>query len=72
LLEKSGYFYLTKPEALAVMAEVHHAVAGWCSLAMSAKVGLTAVEVEDFAPAFEHPEMERVSALFRRSNGRIC
>jgi len=36
---------------------------GWRSLAMSAEVGLTAAEVEEFAPAFEHAEMDRVKAL---------
>lgn len=68
LLEKAGYFYLTKPEALAVMAEVHHAVTGWRSLAMSDKVGLSAAEVEDFAPAFEHNEMERARALLSENS----
>ena len=63
LIEKAGYFHLAKPEALAVLADVHGAVTGWRSLAMSAEVGLTATEVEEFAPAFEHAEMERVKAL---------
>lgn len=67
LLEKAGYFYLTKPEALAVLAEVHHAVTGWRSLATSSKVGLSAAEVEDFAPAFEHNEMERARELLANS-----
>ena len=68
LLEKAGYFYLTKSEALSVMAEVHHAVTGWRSLAMSDKVGLSAAEVEDFAPAFEHNEMERVRVLLSENS----
>lgn len=63
LLEKSDYFYLTKPDALAVLAEVFVAVVGWRSLALSAEVGLSAAEVEDFAPAFEHAEMARVKTL---------
>jgi len=65
LMEKSGYFYLTKPEAVAVLTEVHHAVTGWRSLAMSAEVGLTATELEEFSPAFEHSEMDRVKVLLR-------
>ncbi len=65
LIEKSSYFHLTRPEALAVLAEVHAAVTRWRSLAMSAEVGLTATEVEDFAPAFEHPEMDKAKALIR-------
>lgn len=31
---------------------------------MSAEVGLTASEVEDFAPAFEHSEMDQARAIF--------
>ena len=45
------------------LGEVYGIVAQWRSLAMSAEVGLTAEEVEDFAPAFEHSEMVRVKAL---------
>lgn len=63
LLEKAAYFHLAKPEALAVLAEVFVAVVGWRSLALSAKVGLSIAEIEDFAPAFEHAEMARVKTL---------
>ena len=63
LIEKAGYFHLAEPEALAVLAEVHDAVTGWRTLAMSTEVGLTASEVEDFAPAFEHSEMDRAKLL---------
>jgi serine/threonine-protein kinase HipA len=66
LLEKAAYFHLAEPEALAVVAEVHRAVTGWRCLAMSAEVGLTAAEVEEFAPAFEHAEIDRSKALLSR------
>jgi serine/threonine-protein kinase HipA len=66
LLEKTAYFHLAEPEALAVLAEVYRAVTGWRSLAMSAEVGLTAAEVEEFAPAFEHAEIDRAKALLSR------
>ncbi len=65
LLEKADYFHLRKSEALAILAEVHGAVSRWRSLAMSAEVGLTASEVEDFAPAFEHSEMDQARAILR-------
>jgi serine/threonine-protein kinase HipA len=65
LLEKAGCFHLTEPEALAILNEVYGAVSGWRSLSMSPKVGLTAVEVGEFAPAFEHSEMDRAKALLR-------
>lgn len=63
LLEQAANFYLAVPEALTVLAEVHKAVTRWRSLAMSAEVGLSAAEVEEFAPAFEHSEMRRAQAL---------
>jgi len=66
LFEKASYFHLAEPEALAVLGEVYGVVTQWRSLAMSAAVGLTAAEVEEFAPAFEHSEMVRVKALLRR------
>jgi len=67
LLEKAGYFHLGKPEALTILGEVYRVVAQWRFVAMSAEVGLTATELEDFAPAFEHAEMVKVKALCRES-----
>ena len=66
LLEKAAYFHLAEPEALAVLADVHGAVTGWRSVAMSTEVGLSAAEVEEFAPAFEHAELDRAKALLSR------
>lgn len=66
LLEKAGYFHLSASEAIAVLREVHDAVARWRSFAMSAEVGLTAGESEDFAPALEHSEMDRARVLSRQ------
>lgn len=56
----------SKSESLAIVAKVHGVVSRWRSLAMSAEVGLSAAEVEDFAPAFEHSEMDKANALIRR------
>ncbi len=63
LLHKAGYFHLTRPQALTVLAQVHGAVSGWRALAMDQAVGLTATELEDLAPAFEHPELAAATAL---------
>ena len=63
LLEKAAYFHLAKAEALAVLADVHDVVTDWRSLAMSTEVGLSASEVEGFAPAFEHSEMDRAKVM---------
>lgn len=66
LLGKAAYFHLTEPDALAILAEVHTAICGWRALALSAEVGMTAAEIEDFAPAFEHPETDAAKALVSR------
>ena len=66
LLEQAAYFHLAEPGALAILAEVHRAVTGWRTLAMSAEVGLSAAEVEQFAPAFEHSEVDRAKVLLNR------
>lgn len=65
LLARCSYFSLSSDEALAVLAEVHRAVADWRSIALSPEVGLMASELDDFAPAFEHEQMESARALLR-------
>lgn len=65
LLARAAYFALDTDQALAVLAEVHAAILNWRQLATSAEVGLRAAELGDFAPAFEHEQMERVAALLR-------
>ena len=63
LLEKAAHFHLAEPEALAILARVLGAVTIWRAVAMSADVGLSAAEVAEFAPAFEHPEIDKAKAL---------
>lgn len=63
LLARSEYFALTKSQALAVVKEVHAAVSKWRKVATSADVGLRAGELEDFAEAFEHDQMDAAAAL---------
>ncbi len=65
LLARASYFSLTNEEALAVLAEVHAAVANWREVALSPEVGLRVDELDDFAPAFEHEQVAAVSALLR-------
>jgi serine/threonine-protein kinase HipA len=57
LMARASYFSLGRDEALAVLAEVVHAVSRWKAVAMSAGVGLKANEIDDFVPAFEHDQM---------------
>lgn len=54
LLEKASQFQLNEQQAISVLAEVVEAVKQWRDVALTAEVGLTQAELEDFAPAFEH------------------
>jgi serine/threonine-protein kinase HipA len=63
LLARASYFALDEARARAVLGEVHAAVAHWRRIALSPAVGLRAAELDDFAPAFEHEQMEATAAL---------
>jgi serine/threonine-protein kinase HipA len=63
LLNRSTYFSLSRDEALSVLAEVHAAVSNWRDLALSPGIGLRREELEDFAPAFEHEQMDVAQSL---------
>ncbi|MGC4367702.1 type II toxin-antitoxin system HipA family toxin [Hydrogenophaga sp. R2] len=63
LLAHAGHFGLGDPAtARAVLADVVGAVSQWRTLAMSADVGLTRPELDDFAPAFEHTALDEARA----------
>ncbi len=66
LLARAAYFSLDKTQALAVLAAVHTAVKNWRKTALGKEVGLRANELDDFAAAFEHPQMETTAALLGR------
>ena len=66
LLARASYFALDAQQALAVLGEVHAAVSNWRQMALSPGVGLRAAEIDDFAPAFEHGQVDVVAALLRR------
>ena len=66
LLARAPYFALDKAQALAVLGEVHAAVSDWHRMALAPEVGLRAAELDDFAPAFEHAQMEAAAALLAR------
>ena len=63
LLNRAPYFALDKAQALAVLGEVHAAVSNWRQVALGSDVGLRAADLDDFAPAFEHEQMEVAAAL---------
>lgn len=66
LLTRSPYFALSEEQGLAVLGEVHAAVSHWRQVALGPEVGLRAAELDDFAPAFEHPQMDAAAALLGR------
>ncbi|EOD4130754.1 type II toxin-antitoxin system HipA family toxin [Yersinia enterocolitica] len=63
LLARSSYFALSQTAALAVLADVYTAVIQWRKIAVSPAVGLRENELEDFAAAFEHEQMEGARRL---------
>lgn len=66
LLARASYFALDEARALAVLGEVYAAVSSWRQVALSPEVGLRTVELDDFAPAFEHKQMDAAAALLGR------
>jgi serine/threonine-protein kinase HipA len=62
LLEQAARFELGPKEARQALAEVVGAVVQWRSVARHADVGLTLAELDDFAPAFEHSELDAAQA----------
>lgn len=66
LLTRAPYFALDAGHALSVLAEVHAAVSNWRPLALGPEVGLRPAELDDFAPAFEHEQMEVAAMLLRQ------
>lgn len=65
LMAQAARFELSPLQALAVLKEVVNAVEQWRSVALIPDIGLTAKDLAEFAPAFEHPELERALALLR-------
>jgi serine/threonine-protein kinase HipA len=63
LLGQAARFQLDPRKAAVVLAEVVKAVEQWRDVALTADVGLSQAELEDFAPAFEHAGLEEALAL---------
>jgi serine/threonine-protein kinase HipA len=58
LMGQAARFQLEPHEAADVLAEVVKAVKRWRDVALTADVGLSQAELEDFAPAFEHAGLD--------------
>lgn len=63
LLEQAARFELSADEAQQVLAEVVSAVRRWRDIALTPEVGMAPHELELFAPAFEHSELQRAGGL---------
>ena len=64
-MERTDYFGLRSAEALKSLSAVYAAVCDWRTVALSTDVGLLETELDDFAPAFEHPDMKVAQSLLR-------
>jgi len=63
LIGRADYFSLGPEQALATTAEVVAALALWKTVATGPGVGMTDREAKDFAPAFEHEQMQEAHSL---------
>lgn len=65
LLAQAARFELSASEARQVLTEVVSAVSRWRHIAVMPEVGMAPHELEAFAPAFEHAELERARRVSR-------
>jgi serine/threonine-protein kinase HipA len=63
LKKTTAYFALTPILALKVLSDVCKAVKSWRNTALGVAVRLQPHELDDFAPAFEHDQMEKALRL---------
>jgi serine/threonine-protein kinase HipA len=66
LMKHADYFHLDAARACEILAEVVDAVGGWRAVGAGAGVGLSATELDEFATAFQHAQMDRSRALLGR------
>jgi serine/threonine-protein kinase HipA len=56
LLAAAPRFHLTEPQARHVLHDVVTSLAAWRQVATSPQIGMSPRDLEDFAPAFDHPQ----------------
>ena len=66
LMSQAPRFSLNKEQATAVVQEVVDAVLQWRTVGQSAEVGMTKQELDAFALAFEHPELDAAKKIAGR------
>jgi serine/threonine-protein kinase HipA len=65
VLDLAGYFRLDDTTAQRVLGQVVHAVRNWRAIARLPIVGMSERDLDDFAPAFEHAQMDVALRLLR-------
>lgn len=65
LVDRAGYFRLDAAVARRVLSEVYTAIVNWKQVATSADVGMSAQDLDDFAPSFENEQMRVTETLLR-------
>lgn len=61
----AGYFRLDAAAVQRVLGEVCTAIGSWATVAISAAVGMSGHDLEDFAPAFENEQMRIAKTLLK-------
>ena len=65
LMDVVGYFGVQKTDAVHILAEVERIVSTWRH--QGRELGMTSVEIEQFADAFEHHERQVVQSILRKN-----
>lgn len=71
LLGRASYFHLDRAAALNVLGDVFDAVSHWRGVAVGPEVGLQAAELDNFAPAFEHADMDVAKQWLRGARSSL-
>lgn len=71
LMKHADYFHLNEAQARQILSEVVGAVDTWRSVGAGSRVEMTALELDEFAPAFKHAQQSRAKVLLGREGGLI-
>jgi serine/threonine-protein kinase HipA len=66
LLATAVYFQVDHERAVQILAEVERAVSTW--RALGRKFGMSSIDLEQFADAFEHPERKVAQSILKRQH----
>jgi serine/threonine-protein kinase HipA len=66
LVRVAGYYWLKPDQAMRILDQVCRAIDNWRSLASTFAIGMEPRDLQDFAPAFEHAQMQQAARLLGR------